>query len=35
MEVRKAYLECVFSNFKVIQKQGEQSLSQLSYEQLC
>ncbi|EEM05695.1 hypothetical protein BHU24_06840 [Bacillus pseudomycoides] len=35
MEVRKAYLECVFSNFKAIQKQGEQSLSQLSYEQLC
>lgn len=24
-----------FLNFKAIQKQGEQSLSQLSYEQLC
>ncbi|MEH7459358.1 hypothetical protein CON65_22385 [Bacillus pseudomycoides] len=35
MEVAKAYLECAVSNFKAIQKQGERTLSQLSYEQIC
>lgn len=34
MEVGKAYLECAVSNFKAIQKQGERTLSQLSYEQI-
>ncbi|PEY34635.1 hypothetical protein CN354_17035 [Bacillus cereus] len=34
MDVGKVYLECAISNFKAMQKQGEQALSQLSYEQI-
>ncbi|MBO1579418.1 DUF1572 domain-containing protein [Bacillus sp. XF8] len=34
MDVGKVYLECAISNFKAMQKQGERTLSQLSYEQI-
>ncbi|MDM5188298.1 DUF1572 family protein [Bacillus sp. DX4.1] len=35
MDVGKAYLQCAITNFQAIQKQGERTLSQLSYEQIC
>ncbi|MCI0764301.1 DUF1572 domain-containing protein [Bacillus sp. TL12] len=34
MDVGKVYLECAISNFKAMQKQGERTLLQLSYEQI-
>ncbi|KFN04073.1 DUF1572 domain-containing protein [Bacillus clarus] len=34
MDIGKEYLECAISNFKGMQKQGERTLSQLSYEQI-
>ncbi|MEN1935822.1 DUF1572 family protein [Paenibacillus sp. 102] len=34
MDIGKIYLECAISNFKAMQKQGERTLSQLSYEQI-
>ncbi|HEK9100431.1 DUF1572 domain-containing protein [Bacillus pfraonensis] len=34
MDVGNVYLECAISNFKAMQKQGERTLSQLSYEQI-
>ncbi len=34
MDIGKGYLECAIQNFKAMQKQGDQTLSQLSYEQI-
>lgn len=35
MEIAKAYLQCALENLEAIRKQGDRTLAQLSYEQIC